>query len=130
MVQRSGVGLRRVAQVAVTVQDLERAVGFYRDVLALPLLLHVPQQLALFDCAGMRLMLSLPEGEFQRQASILYFDVADVQASHEALRGRGVELLSAPHKVADWQGKELWMVFFRDSERNPMALVEERAVQQ
>jgi methylmalonyl-CoA/ethylmalonyl-CoA epimerase len=119
--------LSRVAQVAVTVQDLDRAVACYRDQLGLPLLLHV-SNLAIFDCAGMRLMLSPPEGEFTNNASILYFDVPSVDDAHAALRERGIEFIDAPHKVADWGAKQLWMTFFRDSERNAMALVEERVV--
>ena len=45
--------------------DLDRAVGFYADVLGLPLLFRVPPGLAFFDCGGIRLMLSrleAPEG--------------------------------------------------------------------
>ena len=120
-------GLSRVAQVAVTVQDLDRAVACYRDQLGVPLLLHV-SNLAIFDCAGMRLMLSPPEGEFTNNASLLYFAVADVEEAHTVLTERGIEFIDAPHKVADWGAKQLWMAFFRDSERNAMALVEERVV--
>lgn len=119
--------LARVAQVAVTVQDLDRAVAFYRDTLRLPLILQAPQ-LALFDCAGMRLMLSLPEEGFERHASILYFAAADLDLGCAALEDRGVKFLSEPHKVAELGRNEVWMAFFHDSEQNPMALVSERPV--
>ena len=125
--QQQEFALARVVQVAVTVQDLDRAVACYRDQLGLPLQLQVPN-LAIFDCDGLRLMLSPPEGEFTNNASILYFDVPNVNEAYHVLRSRGIEFIDMPHKVADWGAKQLWMAFFRDSERNVMALVEERAV--
>jgi len=125
--QQQEFALSRVVQVAVTVRELDRAVACYRDQLGLPLQLHVPN-LAIFDCAGMRLMLSLAEGEFTNNASILYFDVPNVNEAYHVLRSRGIEFIAEPHKVADWGQKELWMAFFLDSERNAMGLVEERAV--
>lgn len=120
--------LSRVTQIAVTVEELDRAVAFYRDALRLPLILQAPR-LALFDCAGMRLMLSLPEGDFRRHASVLYFETADLDLGCTALKDRGVEFLTEPHKIAELGGKELWMAFFYDSERNPMALVSERPLE-
>lgn len=116
----------RVKQVAMTVRDLERAAAFYGDVLGLPLLVRT-DQLAIFDCAGLRLMLSLPEGELQASAAVLYFDTPDVEGAFAALKGRGVAFIGAPHKVADFGDRQLWMAFFRDSEGNVMALEEERA---
>ena len=54
-------GIERIGQVAIVVQDVEKAVAFYRDTLGLRLLFQAPPKLAFFDCAGVRLMLSLPE---------------------------------------------------------------------
>lgn len=53
-------GITRIGQIAINVQDVERATAFYRDVLGLPLL-FTAGQLAFFDCGGVRLMLSYPE---------------------------------------------------------------------
>jgi methylmalonyl-CoA/ethylmalonyl-CoA epimerase len=52
----------RIGQIAIPVGDLDRAVQFYGDVLGLRLLFRVPPALAFFDCGGVRLMLSPPEG--------------------------------------------------------------------
>lgn len=50
------------------VHDVARDTGFYRDVLGLTFLFSAPQ-LAFFDCAGIRLMLSLPSAtEFDHPA--------------------------------------------------------------
>lgn len=119
------VQLGRLKQVALTVEDLGRATAFYGSTLGLGVLVEAPT-LSILDCGGTRLMLTLPEGEFERNASILYFQIADLAGAFTALGEQGVEFLGEPHKVADFGGRELWMAFFRDSEGNVMALEEER----
>ena len=49
-----------IGQIAIVVQDLERAVTYYRDKLGMQFLFRAGT-LAFFDCAGTRLMLSTPE---------------------------------------------------------------------
>jgi methylmalonyl-CoA/ethylmalonyl-CoA epimerase len=118
-------GLSRIGQIAVTAQDLDRAVSFYRDVLRLPFLFRAPN-LAFFDCAGTRLMLGEPEGEGEAgHASILYFDVSDLPATYDDLRARGVIFKDAPHLIARMPDHDLWMAFFADSEGNTLALMSE-----
>ena len=113
-------------QIAVNVHDVERAVAFYRDALGLPFLFQVPG-LAFFDCGGVRLMLSRPETpEFDHASSVLYFRVADIEAAHGELAGRGVAFRDAPHKIADMPDHELWMTFFDDTEGNLHALMAEK----
>jgi hypothetical protein len=53
-------GLARVGQIAVPVLDVERAIGFYRDVLGMRFLFKAPPGLGFFDCSGVRLMLDEP----------------------------------------------------------------------
>lgn len=52
--------LGQIGQIAVTVQDLEAALTFYRDKLGLAFLFQT-DSLAFFDCGGIRLMLGTPE---------------------------------------------------------------------
>jgi methylmalonyl-CoA/ethylmalonyl-CoA epimerase len=116
----------RIGQIAIPVLDLERAVVFYRDILRLPLLFRAPPGLAFFDCGGVRLMLSRPEGDgTPAVAGLLYYVVADLPAAHRMLAARGVEFLDAPHVVARLPDHELWMAFCRDSEGNTLALMSE-----
>jgi methylmalonyl-CoA/ethylmalonyl-CoA epimerase len=116
----------RIGQIAIPVADLDRAVRFYGDLLGLPLLFRAPPALAFFDCGGVRLMLSPPEGpDAPRQAAIVYYVVADLDATYRALSGRGVAFLGAPHRVARLPDHELWMAFCRDSEENLLALMSE-----
>ena len=114
-----------IGQISIVVRDLARATACYRDLLGFRLLMEFPG-LAFFDCGGVRLMLSPPEKpEHDHPPSILYFRVADIAATHETLRGRGVRFEDAPHLVAKLPDHELWMAFFRDSEENLLALMSE-----
>lgn len=120
------VGIRRPAQIAITVRDQVRARDFYRDVLELRHLFDAPPKMSFFDCGGVRLLLGEAEpGAEEHGASILYLDVADIQAAHETLESRAVEFVAAPHKVADLGDRDLWLAFFRDSEGNVLALMSE-----
>ncbi|HUK62060.1 MAG TPA: VOC family protein [Dongiaceae bacterium] len=117
--------LRRLAQVAVNVQDVERATAFYRDKLGLRHLFSAGA-LAFFDIGGTRLMLSRAEQpEFDHPASILYYDVADIGEAHRTLAGRGVRFENEPHLLARLATTDLWMAEFRDSEGNAQALQSE-----
>ena len=85
-------GLSQIGQIAVPVQDLDRAVDFYRDRLGMQFLFQVPN-MAFFDCAGVRLMLGLPEEqEASQPASPIYYRVEDIDAAQDELAGRGVVL--------------------------------------
>jgi predicted enzyme related to lactoylglutathione lyase len=118
--------LRRIGQIAINVQQLDRAVAFYRDVLGLSFLFQAPPALAFFDCGGVRLMLTLPEDNpALRGTSILYYSVDDIERAHATLAGRGVQFVDAPHVVARMPDHDLWLAEFRDSEDNVLALMSE-----
>jgi methylmalonyl-CoA/ethylmalonyl-CoA epimerase len=126
---RAGAALElaRIGQIAITVSDLERAVAFYRDTLGLPLLFEVPG-MAFFDCAGIRLMLAEPEEPGEpggRSGSVLYFKVPDLLAAVRTLESRGACIDRLPHLVARMPDHDLWMAFFHDPDRNPLALMSE-----
>jgi methylmalonyl-CoA/ethylmalonyl-CoA epimerase len=117
--------LSQIGQIAMTVGDLESAVTFYRDTLQLPFLFQFPG-LAFFDCHGVRLMLTKPEGEQELSGnSALYFKVDDIHQESSALQSRGVKLEGEPHMIAKLPDHELWMVFFRDPANNLLALMSE-----
>ncbi|MFL6234990.1 MAG: VOC family protein [Thermoanaerobaculia bacterium] len=121
-----GLSQARIAQIAVVVRDIDRAVAFYRDTLGLKLLFQAPPKLAFFDCGGVRLMLSLPEeAEFDHPSSILYYKVDDIRGTWTILRDRGVDFRDEPHLIARMPDHELWMAFFRDGEGNTLALMSE-----
>lgn len=122
-----GSELGSIGQIAINVRDLSRATAFYRDTLGLKLLFEVPG-MAFFDCGGIRLMLGKAEKpEFDHPASILYYKVTDIQATHAQLVERGVEVEHEPQFVAPMPDHDLWISFYRDSEANHFALMSEVA---
>jgi methylmalonyl-CoA/ethylmalonyl-CoA epimerase len=112
-----------LAQVAVTIRDLERAKAFYRDVLELKHLFDAPPGLTFFQCGQTRLMLSQPEGPETVGNSILYYGVEDVAAAHRALAGKGVAFEEGPRCIAKVEGRDVWLAICRDSEGNLLGLM-------
>ena len=125
MVSDATLSLSRIHQIAQVTHDTPAAVAFYRDKLGMKFLFEAPGQLAFFDCNGIWLMLSPPEKEFDHPGSVLYFEVDDIEEAYRTLEERGVEFMGAPHKIADMGTYELWMAFFRDPDRNLLALMSE-----
>ena len=122
----TGIGISHIGQIAINAHDLERATAFYQDKMGLKLLFKAPPGLAFFDCGGVRLMLTLPEKpEFDHPASILYFQVGDIQIAFQRLKSAGVKFEDEPHLIARMPTHELWMNFLRDTEGNLLALMSE-----
>ncbi|MEO4054324.1 VOC family protein [Solibacillus sp. CAU 1738] len=117
--------IKKVGQIAVPVQDLDRAIHFYKDILGISLLFNV-DGLAFFECDGLRLLLSLPEKEeFASASSVIYFQVENIHNSYEDLARKAVAFIDEPHIVAKIGQVETWMVFFNDTEGNTHALMSE-----
>ena len=117
--------LGEIGQIAVPVNDLDRALRFYRDALGLRFLFQAPPGLAFFDCAGVRLMLDKAADDGQRRSSILYFRVPNIREAYQTLRGRGVRFQDEPHLIHKDVDYELWMAFFQDPEQNNLAIMNE-----
>ena len=66
----SEFGLGPIGQIAVPVEDVERAIAFYRDVLGMRFLFQAPPGLGFFDCGGVRLMLDGPAKAHAGQSSL------------------------------------------------------------
>lgn len=116
----------QIGQISVNVKNLSRAVAFYRDKLGVKFQFEAGT-MAFFDCAGIRLMLALPEKpEFDHPSSILYFKVKSLNDAFDTLASRGIVFETKPHLVAKMSSHELWMAFFRDSEHNCLALMSEK----
>ena len=116
-------------QVAQHVDDLDRAVAFYRDVLEVPFIARFdPPGLAFFDLGGTRLLL-----EAGAPSALVYLRVDDIHATVEALRAKGVAVEHEAHVIHKdddgtfgTNGEEEWMAFIRDSENNLVGLAERR----
>ena len=115
----------RIGQIAIVCTDVARARDFYRDALGLKHLFDAGPTLSFFQSGTTRLMLSTAEGE-PTGTSVLYFVVPDIEATKRELVGKGVKFIDEPHMIAKMPDHELWLVAFRDSENNMLALMEER----
>lgn len=113
-----------VTQLLVPVDDLDRAVRFYRDTLGLPFLFTAPPQMAFFQVGSVRLLVGvLPAGQAAQRGSQIYFQVADIHAVFETLTGRGVAFQAPPHVIHRTAEYELWLAEFRDPDGNQLALM-------
>jgi methylmalonyl-CoA/ethylmalonyl-CoA epimerase len=119
--------LGAIGQIGLTVEDLEKATVFYRDILRLKHLFDAPPAMAFFACGNVRLMLSRPERPgAERFAAAIYFKVDDIQGARDTLVKRGVTFEAEPKLLAKMPDHELWMAFFRDPDRNLLALMCEK----
>jgi len=119
----------RLHQVAQRAEDLDRAQAFYGDTLGLRFVARFdPPGLVFFDLGNTRLLL-----EQGAPPALLYLEVVDIDATTAALTEAGVTFVDKPHPIYRDDagtfgppGVEEWMVFFHDSEQNPVCLVERR----
>jgi methylmalonyl-CoA/ethylmalonyl-CoA epimerase len=117
-----------VAQVLIPVEDLERAIAFYRDTLGLQFLFSAPPQMGFFRAGNVRLLVGVPAARETRQrGSAIYFQVTDIHAVHRTLVERGVSFGAKPHVVHRTATTELWLAEFRDPDGNQLALMSEAA---
>lgn len=116
-----------IRQIAVTVSDVEQALGFYRDILGLEFLFAPNADLAFVQAGDIRIMLSTPQGSGAVGAnSILYFSVPDIEATFDELVSRGATKERAPALAAQMPDHELWIGFLRDPDGNLVGLLEEK----
>lgn len=121
-------GLRQVAQ---RVDDLDRAVAFYRDVLGLELIARFePPGLAFFRMGTTRLLL-----ERGATPALLYLAVTDARVAVEELRASGVTIESDVQVIHvddagtfGPPGEAEEMAFIRDSEGNLLGLAARRVL--
>ena len=111
-----------LGQISRSVRDIRLSEAWYRDVLRIPHL-FTTGTFAFFQCGGVRLYLFQADAE-PTPESVIYFCVDAIEECYEALQGRGVEFINAPHLIhrhAD--GTEEWMAFFKDLEGRPLAIM-------
>jgi len=116
-----------LTQIALTTHDVPGLTAFYREVVGLRPLFDAGPHLSFFDVGGVRLMISRPSSpELDHPASLLYYRVADLEATHAALLARGAREERPPALTAKMPDHELWTSFFRDPDHNLFALMAEK----
>ena len=112
-----------VIGVTIWTDDLERLVGFYRDILGLTLRGH-KGDFANFAWGEMRLNLGLHdrvEGSAKDPyRTMISFGVADIHGQYDRLRGQGVEFIRVPEQEF-WGG---WVATFLDPDGNILQLLQ------
>jgi methylmalonyl-CoA/ethylmalonyl-CoA epimerase len=114
-----------IAQIALSVRDLPRAIVFYRDALGLRHLFDAPG-MSFFDAGGVRLMLSAQGGEPGGRATLVYLKVDDASAAHAQLAARDVHFEQPPHVVGRSPDSEVWLAFCTDPDGNLLGLMSEQ----
>jgi methylmalonyl-CoA/ethylmalonyl-CoA epimerase len=117
--------LNRIGQIALSVQDVDKAEAFYRDVLGLRQLYRFGD-LTFFDCSGVRLLIEQSETpQSSTQTSAIYFSCTDIALGVRELELRGVRFTGRPHLIAPMEDHDLWMAFFEDPDGHTLALMHE-----
>ncbi|MBY0158743.1 VOC family protein [Paenibacillus lautus] len=117
--------IKGIGQVSIRVHNMEVATRFYQETLGLNMLFQITN-MAFFECNGIRIILSIPEGpEFDHPSSVFYFNVDNISSAYDTLINRNVQFLSKPHKIAEMGQTETWMAFFHDPDQNVHALMSE-----
>ncbi len=115
-----------VAQILIPVEDFDKGVAFYRDVLGIPWLFAAPPQMAFFNCGGVRLLVGVtPAGQKAQKGSAIYFQVPDIRAAFSSLKEKGVRFVGEPQVVNRTRKSEFWLAEFTDPDGNQLALMSE-----
>src|SRR5438132_4834272 len=118
--------LSRIGQIFVNVKDFDRTISFYRDTLGMQFLFQAPPNMAFFDCGGIRIMLGIADRpDLNHPASIIYYQVDDIEKIYETLKARGVEFIVKPHLVATMPPYGSGLADFNVAEGNILALMSE-----
>ena len=113
-----------IAQLLIPVDDFDKGVAFYRDVLGFPYLFSAPPQMAFFMCGSVRLLVGvLGPGHAPERGSAIYFQVKDILGVSESLKEKGVVFNQEPHIVHRTEKSILWLAQFKDPDGNQLALM-------
>lgn len=113
-----------IAQILIPVDDFDKGVAYYRDVLGFQFLFSAPPQMAFFLCGSVRLLVGvLPAGQAPQRGSAIYFQVKDIAGAAASLKQKGVEFAQDPHIVHRTEKSVLWLAEFKDLDGNRLALM-------
>jgi predicted enzyme related to lactoylglutathione lyase len=116
-----------IAQIALTVRNLPKAVAFYRDILKLRHLFDAPN-MSFFDLAGTRLLLSAQGAEPGGRGTLIYLKVSDATSVYESLTKEGAVFEQAPHIIGRTPTNEIWLAWCADPDGNLLGLMSEKTV--
>lgn len=113
----------------MTVENVGKSLGFYRDILGLEFLFSPAENLAFLQCGTTRIMLSTPQGSGTiGKNSVPYFLTTDIEAYFAAVISSGATCEREPQMTARMTDHELWIGFLKDPDGNLVGIMEERAL--
>ncbi len=118
--EKQAFKLGQISTVMLGVQDLARAVAFYRDKLGLSVKSEIPG-FAFLDGGGVTLCLSQPLARASNRiagATEVVFSVEDVRGAYEALRERSVQFTNEPRNVTG----SYWAANFEDPDGHRLSI--------
>jgi len=116
-----------LAQLHITVTDIDRSVAFYRDVLGLDFLFDVPdQKMAFLQAGSVRVYLGEAESPDTSSHPIVYYRAEALDDEYERLLRAGAPGGQPPHRVHADERHELWMASVLDPDGHHVILMEER----
>ena len=113
----------RVMQITLPVKDLDRAVGFYTDVLGVKLLFRAGNA-AFLDAGGVRLRLEQNAKAAASEGVEIYFDDPGL-ARFQPLAARGVRFVGPPETVDRRGAIDTRLAEFTDPDGNAIGLMGE-----
>ena len=121
--QTASLASRPLAQVALTVRNMDSARGFYRDVLGLPMIFEVGGMM-FFQLQGLRLMVGKAQSAEQPiGGSVLYFDTPEFEQTGLALERKGVTFVGPAQTVQRTETHDLKLREFLDPDGNALAIM-------
>jgi predicted enzyme related to lactoylglutathione lyase len=113
-----------VAGIIIWTDDVQRLAAFYRDILGLPVHSERPDFVA-FEFGAFRLSIGRHDRVTGASRDPFRFmvnlGVSEIQETHAALRGKGVEFLRPPEQES-WGG---WIATFSDPDGNILQLLQQ-----
>ncbi|NVJ66083.1 MAG: VOC family protein [Gammaproteobacteria bacterium] len=114
-----------IKQIHIQVENIERAINFYQNILGLELTMSFPDQnMAFFDCNGIRLYLG-KNPEYESKAFI-YYQTDNLQQDFEQLKANQVMIIKEPMAIHQTIELETWLCAFKDSEGNILHLIQDK----
>lgn len=114
--------LRGISIVMLGVQDMNRAIAFYRDKLGLGLKFQTPgDNFAFLDAGPVTLALSQPLARNRQPtagATELVFPVEGVREAYDALQSQGIQFTQGPRNV---NGPD-WAANFQDPDGHALSI--------
>ena len=113
----------RLVQITLPAKDLDRAIGFYRDVLGVRVLFQVGGA-AFLDAGGVRLRLEKSDTAAPTGSVEIYFDDPGMTRA-KLLEARGVHFAGPPETVQHLANTDVQLQEFVDPDGNALALMGE-----